>query len=348
MDLTKEFWENAYKENAPKMLGICRRYIPDMATAQDLVQEAFITAINKSGTYKGRGSFGAWLRKITINTVLMYIRQKKSRIINDGLSPSNEIAQSTEGQQASNIRGIIEQAGFSGMELLEVIDQLPEHHRLVFNLYVIDNYTHAQIGARLNISPGTSKSHLARARKRIQENLYQKALEKGQGREKKKRAVLFFLLPYKSNYIDKLYNSKLKHYSIGLTNRPPFFLNSIKWGNTIIPKPKWSFFTSANTFWVVGAITGLVIVALISIGKKYPEGHTFPAMEQIPEANRDTITQPVDNVRPVPIVGADTPKAGSTSELEKEKPVVVVKKIIQRKTIIIRDTVKVTDSTHAK
>jgi RNA polymerase sigma factor (sigma-70 family) len=212
MNLTNEFWEKAYKENAPKIIGVCRRYVKSNEVAEDLMQEAFITAINKADTYAGKGSFDAWLRKIAVNSALMYLRQLKSHKIIDNLIESE--CDHENMNDDNDIKSIIEEADFSEIELLEVIDSLPEHHKLVFNLYVIDGYTHIQIGKELNISPGTSKSHLARARKKIQQLLYQKAIVKNREQKKRKRSLLLLIIPCNLNYIDTIFRNKLGNFSI--------------------------------------------------------------------------------------------------------------------------------------
>ncbi|HAK77267.1 MAG TPA: hypothetical protein DCM71_10245, partial [Runella sp.] len=119
----------------------------------------------------------------TVNQCLQYLRdQQKQKYITDYLQ--HEVENNEESTYE-------EKQDFSESELLAVINQLPEHHKMVFNLYVIDGFSHAQIAKELGISEGTSKSHLARARKRIKELLNQK---------KKKSAV--FLLFWN---IDELY-----------------------------------------------------------------------------------------------------------------------------------------------
>jgi RNA polymerase sigma factor (sigma-70 family) len=171
-----ERWDTIYKNNASKLLGICRRYVKDEQLAEDLMHNAFITAISKVNTFSGKGIFEGWLRKIVINTALLHLRQNKKMSFSesDPIENYQEVVNVEEAEETQ--RSIIEKANFNQEELLEVVDQLPGHHKVVFNLYVIDGYTHNDIGEMLNISSGTSKSHLARARKKIQQLLYEKAM----------------------------------------------------------------------------------------------------------------------------------------------------------------------------
>ena len=74
---TTTFWQDAYKTYAPKLLGLCQRYVVDKNKAQDLLHDAFVTAIGKQTTFMNKGSFEGWLRRITINTVLMHLRKEK-------------------------------------------------------------------------------------------------------------------------------------------------------------------------------------------------------------------------------------------------------------------------------
>lgn len=170
-----ENWDVIYKNNASKLLGVCRRYIKDEQLAEDLMHNAFITAINKISSYSGVGAFEGWLRKIVVNTVLLYLRDSKKMQFSDNEPLENQSDTEAESDAEQTQKRVIEEAGFSQQELLEIVDELPVHHKTVFNLYVIDGYTHNEIGEMLKISGGTSKSHLARARKKIQQLLFEKA-----------------------------------------------------------------------------------------------------------------------------------------------------------------------------
>jgi len=348
MNLTKEFWEKAYKENAPKMIGICRRYVQDKVIAEDLVQDAFLTAINKSGSYAGKGSFDAWLRKIAVNNALMYLRVKNLKKINDDLFRNESEYQNMDEPNANDVRSVIEQADFSGGELLEVIDNLPEHHKLVFNLYVIENYTHVQIGKELNISPGTSKSHLARARKRIQQLLYQKALTKRQEQKKKKKVALLFIIPCKSNYIDKIFKNKLQNYSIDPVNNSNHFFDSVNWNDVTLPKAKPSFFSTKFKYWIITSTTAIIIFAVIFFAKNNSGSSIAPEANSTIKDKLDTIIQPCVTTKPIPKIVVDTVKENLEKELENEGPVIIKKTIIRRKTITVRDTIQITDSSNAK
>lgn len=151
-----------YRIFASKLFGICLKYCSNKAIAEDLFQESFITIYKKLHQFKHQGSFEGWVKRITINTILQHFKkQKKHQPIIDDLIPD----------QVEDIE--IENTDFELEYLLKLIQELPNQYRLVFNLYVLDNYSHAEIAEMLTISVGTSKSNLSRAkqllRKKIEE-----------------------------------------------------------------------------------------------------------------------------------------------------------------------------------
>ena len=207
-----EFWNIAYRNNAATLLGVLRRYVKDLYIAKDLLHEVFITAIDKYKGFTGKGSFEGWMYRIAVNTALMYLRKEREL---QSLPENVFLMADTEDDdvQDNDVKSSIEAAGFSSEELLAVIDKLPEHHKIAFNMYVIDGFTHKEIGAELNISPGTSKSHLARARKKIQQLLYEDIM-KVKKKDRRRASIFLLLFPAKENYIDKLYREGLSDFSI--------------------------------------------------------------------------------------------------------------------------------------
>lgn len=143
-----------YRSFAPKMMAVCRRYIPDAEAAKDVLQDGFVTLFDKLGSYKGDGSFEGWVRRIFVNTALMQLRR------NDALKFSDEIelADSVDNVKCDTLDSI--QAG----DLMKLINALPQGFRTVFNLYVIEGFDHSEIAKMLKISEGTSRSQLSRAR----------------------------------------------------------------------------------------------------------------------------------------------------------------------------------------
>ena len=351
-----EEWDSIYKNNAPKLLGICRRYIKDSEEAEDVMHNAFITAMNKVDTYSGSGSFEGWLRKITINTALLHLRNNKKFIILEN-EPIEEYSETAHEEELSSEtqRDFIEGAGFSKEELLEAIDQLPVHHKTVFNLYVIDGYKHKEIGPMLNISPGTSKSHLARARKKIQQLLFGKAEEKN-----KKRFLFFFFFP-KQNPIDKLYKDAFENFEI----QPKNFTLPKAGSKLINTRPKVSLpkkFIGNKTALIVSAISVLsiaVITFFIAHTKNDAPVQQQPKQELqnnvitiIPDTMKRTVialpSQKVDSIIPdaqripEPIKKKTALPAVESKSIvhdEKKDTVAVKKPFVIHKSVIKHDTV---------
>ncbi|HAP58558.1 MAG TPA: hypothetical protein DCR93_03270, partial [Cytophagales bacterium] len=185
-------WEVTYAKESPRLLGLCRRYVGDLAQAEDLLHEGFLTAMSKIDQYSGRGAFEGWLRQVVLSTVLQHLRKQKGQPADhdvDTLEVVNE-----EDEVPTAWEPVAQNLTMD--QLLAIVDQLPSHHRAVFNLYVIDGYSHKEIGKMLKISPGTSKSHLARARKKLQQWMLAGAQEEEQKKKKRRRLAFFwFILP---------------------------------------------------------------------------------------------------------------------------------------------------------
>ena len=153
--------EMLYKHFAPKMFGICIRYAKNKAEAEDILQEGFIKVYTRLKDYRKEGSFEGWIRRTIINTAINFYRK--------GLKSKNEIdITDVEIVNEGQISAIDK---LSTQELLNVIKELPDGYRIVFNLNVIEGYTHKEIGKMLDISENTSKSQLSRAKQVLQKKL---------------------------------------------------------------------------------------------------------------------------------------------------------------------------------
>ncbi len=148
-----------YQKYSGVLFGICLRYSPNYAEAQDNLQDAFLTIFKKVEQYSGKGSFEGWIKRVTVNTVLQKYRKKRHfDIVNE-----DQIADEAEVE--------VEDNNIPLHGLLQMVQELPDQYRLVFSLYVLDGYSHKEIAERLGISDGTSKSNLARARKILQKKV---------------------------------------------------------------------------------------------------------------------------------------------------------------------------------
>ncbi|MDD6363801.1 MAG: sigma-70 family RNA polymerase sigma factor [Bacteroidales bacterium] len=143
---------------APVMYSVCLRYVGDREVAQDLLQDGFVTLFTKLDSYKGDGSFEGWVRRIFINTALMYLRKKDALRMTEDLDNVRNLS--------SDIPTQIENIGYG--ELMKLIAQLPPGFRTVFNMYVVEGYSHKDIAEELGITETTSRTQLSRARNWLQ------------------------------------------------------------------------------------------------------------------------------------------------------------------------------------
>lgn len=144
-----------YDTYSGKMLAICRRYLPDAMQAEDVMIESLMKVIQKIDQFGFKGSFEGWVKRIVVNEALMKLRSQKNVEIDiDEVNPINFTEPEFSDLEAE--------------ELLEMIHELPDGYRTVFNLYALEGYNHKEIAERLGISEGTSKSQLSRARSLLQ------------------------------------------------------------------------------------------------------------------------------------------------------------------------------------
>lgn len=147
-----------YKLFSSKLFAICLKYSRNRAEAEDNLQDAFLTIFNKIEQYKNKGSFEGYIKRITVNTVLQrYRNEKVFELINENI--------------IEDARVEIDEENISIDYLLQIIQELPDRYRLIFNLYVLDGYSHKDIAHMLDINIGTSKSNLARARQILKKTI---------------------------------------------------------------------------------------------------------------------------------------------------------------------------------
>ena len=144
---------------SPKMMAVCLRYMGNREDAEDVLQEGFITLFTKLDSYQGAGSFEGWARKIFVNTALMHLRRTDALGLSDALTEARGLFTA----EATPIQKMGQQ------ELMQLIEALPPDARTVFNMYVIEGYSHKEIARELGCTEATSRSKLQRARLRLQE-----------------------------------------------------------------------------------------------------------------------------------------------------------------------------------
>ena len=144
------------------MLATCIRYVGNQFEAEDVLVVGFMKVFDKIDTFSGEGSFEGWIRRIMVNESLMYIRKQKNTKYHEDL-------ETAERESASELSD----AHLEAEDLLNMIKELPDGYRVVFNLYAIEGFSHKEIAQKLGVTEGTSKSQLSKARgmlKRMIEN----------------------------------------------------------------------------------------------------------------------------------------------------------------------------------
>jgi RNA polymerase sigma factor (sigma-70 family) len=141
--------------------SICTRYCRTTEEAKEVVNDGFLKVFLKIGQYDAGSSFKGWLRRIMINTSIDWFRKEQRHYYLESLDEP----------MVENLQAMGTYDELSYKELIAMIQKLSPGYRAVFNLYVIDGYTHKEIGAMLGISEGTSKSNLLKARERLKKVL---------------------------------------------------------------------------------------------------------------------------------------------------------------------------------
>ena len=148
-----------YKQHSSYLYAVCLRYTKNKEDAEDVLQEGFIKIYHALDRFKGDSNIKTWMQSIMVNTAISHYRQKRRLIFQNIEEGNSEVLKIVDDK-------IINQ--LSTDELLEVINDLPEGYKMVFNLYSIEGYKHKEIAEMLEITEGTSKSQLAKARIKIQ------------------------------------------------------------------------------------------------------------------------------------------------------------------------------------
>lgn len=155
-----------YQLFSSKMFTICLKYSRNYDEAQDNLQEGFLYIFKKINQYNFKGSFEGWIKRVMINHILQTYRGSPIfEVVKENTVTEDEVVIDTE-------------EGLSLDLLLKMIQELPDRYRLVFNLYVLDDYSHKEIALLLNISEGTSKSNLSRAKAILKEKIETLSLDK--------------------------------------------------------------------------------------------------------------------------------------------------------------------------
>ncbi len=160
--VAKERWaqKRLYEDNYTVLLGVCLRYANNQEDAMDILHEGFIKILTNIGKYQPGTSLIAWMRRIVVNTAIDYYRMQTRRRTED-LDNARDI-QTYEPDALSRM---------TVQEIIRCIQQLSPAYRSVFNLYVVEGYSHREIADMLDITESTSRSNLVKARSKLKELL---------------------------------------------------------------------------------------------------------------------------------------------------------------------------------
>ena len=153
--------QEIYAQFSSKMLGVCRQYIKDVHHAEDVMISGFMKVFTQLHTFEHKGSFEGWIRRIMTYECIDFLRVKKNNFNHQDIEDVILVEMET----------VYEMEEFSVDDIQNLIDQLPDGYKMVFNLYAIEGYKHQEIAELLKISEGTSKSQLSHARKLLQQQI---------------------------------------------------------------------------------------------------------------------------------------------------------------------------------
>jgi RNA polymerase sigma factor (sigma-70 family) len=153
----RKFQQALYNQLSGKMFAVCMRYANEYSSAQDLLQEGFVKVFRNIEKFRNEGSFEGWVRRIFVNTAIEHYRKQVTLY-----ALHDTEVKSYEYYEENAVETLKHQ------DILKMIQKLSDGYRTVFNLYVIEGYSHKEIGDMMGISEGTSKSQLARARYLLQ------------------------------------------------------------------------------------------------------------------------------------------------------------------------------------
>ncbi|MBM3168503.1 MAG: sigma-70 family RNA polymerase sigma factor [Bacteroidetes bacterium] len=149
-----------YDQYSGKFMAICLRYLKDRQLAEDILIQSFMKIFEKIGQFESKGSFEGWMKRIVVTQALMALRTEKQQVLHHSLEEASQILDATE---------TITQ--MEAAEMLTLVQELPSGYRTVFNLFVIEGYSHTEIAQLLGITESTSKSQLNRARNVLKEKI---------------------------------------------------------------------------------------------------------------------------------------------------------------------------------
>jgi RNA polymerase sigma factor (sigma-70 family) len=149
-----------YSNYSKAMYNICLRMVRNQADAEDTLQSAFIHVFNHLGSFRGDATLGAWIKRITVNTCINFLKKKRPEVLDwkDTLQNLPAEHETDDAERRMNVK-----------KIKDAVNQLPDGYRIVFSLYLLEGYDHKEIAQILDITEATSKSQFSRAKSRVRE-----------------------------------------------------------------------------------------------------------------------------------------------------------------------------------
>lgn len=169
IDGKRKAYSQLFQQYAPVMLGVCMRYCKNRIDAEDVMQDGFIKVFGQIHKFRGEGSFEGWIKRIMINAAIDNYQSNLKHAFHedvDEITLSNDFAENVDGDD-----DLPDEMNIPHKKLMEMIQELPDGYRVVFNLYAIENFNHKEIAALLRISENTSKTQLLKARKALKKKI---------------------------------------------------------------------------------------------------------------------------------------------------------------------------------
>ena len=336
------FWARKYEQHIDRLVGLCYRYVGEQQTAEDLAHEAFLKAIERADTCRVMDAFDTWLTRITVNRCVSYLRTRPETV---------PLEEELTGNLPDDRDEPDEQPEFTKEELLETIQQLSERQRIVFNLHAIDHVSHQQIADLLDISVTNSKQLFLRARTRLQQLLAAKAREK----ESEKKGLFMIILLFmkklgSAHQLERLYRSELSQ----LRMPPSHRLSESEIRSAVAASPASAGIALAThkTAAVIAAATTIAGgICVWQMVRNTPQENATSPVETL----RATSLQPEE---PEQLSVSDTTVTGNAAAKPVETrhgtslhqtqdasaPVVITREIPVTRTVVLHDTITVTDT----
>jgi RNA polymerase sigma factor (sigma-70 family) len=330
-----------YKQYAPLLLGVCRRYINNRMQAEDVLHESFITIFEKITDLKDVNSIEGWMKRIVINNSLKFLKHREHFSDIDEINESEIVGGNHDNQP--EMKDELLQSVISQEEMLEVINGLPTGFRTVFNLYVFEKYDHNEIAQELGISASTSRSQLVRSRKMIQKRLVE-LVEKNK-KDKKERVYLssfLLLMNDDSSFFDQIAFAKLNGYQVDPISIPSFLNNTqnelVKAGTQGV-MGKMAILVGKKFIWVTALFVGVAGFSLFVLLPEKEQPIQTKNEEQVAPNERSLPVAIPDTASFAPTISATDTNETQASPILKKKVIPVVHDSIKGKAVVHRKVV---------